>query len=245
MMTNSSSEAAVPLAYDAVMLEAGVKSQVLWQPERHPMFLTVGGTGGGKSYFLKLLIGKISTNNPDSKIFLCDFKNIDFREFADYQRHWSYAACDDGLTAFYESFQARLNGEDTTTYRKFLVFDEWAAFVLSHDKKSAEEVKGKLSTLLMMGRGVQHHLILGLQRADSQLFPLGGRDQFGAILALGNLSREQKLMLFPDQREEMNEINGRGEGYLSLDAEPLKRIRVPTVTNLESLNAAIREGLTR
>ena len=52
-------------------------------------------------------------------------------------------------------------------------------------------------------------------------------------------------MLFPDQREEMNEINGRGEGYLSLDAEPLKRIRVPTVTNLESLNAAIREGLTR
>lgn len=245
MMTNLSSEAAVPLAYDAAMLEAGVKSQVLWKPERHPMLLTVGGTGSGKSYFLKLLIGKLTTHISDAEIYLCDFKNIDFRDFAGCPRHWAYEACNDGLAAFYESFQARLNGEDTTTNRKFLIFDEWAAFVLSHDKKTSEEVKSKLSTLLMMGRGVQHHIIIGLQRADSQLFPLGGRDQFGAILALGNLSREQKLMLFPDSREEMNEVNGRGEGYLSLDGETLKRVRVPTVTDFDKLNAAIREGLTR
>lgn len=245
MMTNLSSEAAVPLAYDAVMLEAGVKSQVVRKPERHPMLLTVGGTGSGKTYFLSLLIGKITTHITDAEICLCDFKNIDFRDFVACPNHWSYMACDDGLTTFYESFQARLNGEDTTTNRKFLVFDEFAAFVLSHDKKSAEEVKNKLSTLLMMGRGVQHHLIIGLQRADSQLFPLGGRDQFGAILALGNLSREQKLMLFPDSREEMNEVNGRGEGYLSLDGEPLKRVRVPTVTDFYKLNSAIRDGLTR
>ena len=190
-------------------------------------------------------MGKIATHIPDAEIYLCDFKNIDFRNFADCPRHWAYEACDDGLTAFYESFQARLNGEDTTINRKFLVFDEWAAFVLSHDKKSTEEVKNKLSSLLMMGRGVQHHVIIGLQRADAQLFPMGGRDQFGEILALGNLSREQKLMLFPDSREDMTEVNGRGEGYLSLDGEALKRVRVPTVTDFDKLNAAIREGLTR
>lgn len=244
MTSSSSNDAYVPLAYDAVMLEAGVKSYIQWLPERHPMMLTVGGTGSGKSYFLKLLIGKVATHIPDSEIFLCDFKNIDFRHFADCPRHWAYEDCDDGLTAFYESFQARLNGEDDTTNRKFLIFDEWAAFVLSHDKKTAEEAKSKLSTLLMMGRGVQHHVVTGLQRADAQLFPMGGRDQFGAILALANLSREQKLMLFPDSREELNEVNGRGEGYLSLDGEPIKRVRVPTVTDFDKLNAAIREGLT-
>lgn len=245
MMTSLLNEDTIPLAYDAAMLDADVKSFIQWLPERYPMLLTVGGTGSGKTYFLALLMGKIATHIPDAQIYLCDFKNMDFRGFADCSRHWSYEACDDGLTAFYDSFQARLNGEDTTTNRKFLIFDEWAAFVLSHDKKAAEEAKNKLSTLLMMGRGVQNHVVIGLQRADAQLFPMGGRDQFGAILALGNLSREQKLMLFPDSREEMNEVNGRGEGYLSLDGEPLKRVRVPTVTDFDKLNAAIREGLTR
>jgi hypothetical protein len=76
---------------------------------------------------------------------------------------------------------------------------------------------------------------------------MGGRDQFGAILALGNLSREQRLMLFPDFREEMTETNGRGQGYLSLDGdvEGLKRVLVPSVTDFDKLNKAIREGLSR
>jgi DNA segregation ATPase FtsK/SpoIIIE-like protein len=149
---------------------------------------------------------------------------------------------------FYNSFQARQSGNDNSVNRKFLIFDEWAAFVLSRtDKKEQERVKSVLSTLLMMGRGVQHHVIIGLQRADAQLFPLGGRDQFGAIIALGNLSREQKLMLFPDEREKMDEVNGRGQGYLSFDGDVdgLKRIVVPTVTDHEKLNAAIRRGLNR
>lgn len=225
--------------------EFGQRVSIPLDFSRHPMLLSVGGTGSGKTYFLSLLMGKIATHIPDAEIYLCDFKNIDFRSFADCPRHWAYEACDDGLHAFYESFQARLNGEDSTSNRKFLVFDEWAAFVLSHEKKAGEEVKGKLSSLLMMGRGVQHHVIIGLQRADAQLFSMGGRDQFGAILALGNLSREQKLMLFPDFREDMTAVNGCGEGYLSLDGEALKRVRVPTVTDIDKLNAAIREGLTR
>jgi hypothetical protein len=77
---------------------------------------------------------------------------------------------------------------------------------------------------------------------------MGGRDQFAALLALGNLSKEQKYMLFPDFKEDMKQtINGRGQGFLHLDGERegLKRIVVPSVTNLEKRNAAIREGLSR
>ena len=243
---NSNNSDRVPVVFDKTSWEEfGEKAELSLDFSRHPMVLSVGGTGSGKSYFLSLLMGKIATHIPDSLLFLCSFKNMDFRDFADCPRHWAYEACSKGLNTFYESFQARLNGVDMTTNRKFLVFDEWAAFVLSQDKKVSEEVKRKLSTLLMMGRGVQHHVILGLQRADAQLFPLGGRDQFGAILALGNLSKEQKLMLFPDSHDDMTAVNRRGEGYLSLDGEPLKCIRVPTVTNVERLNAAIRDGLTR
>lgn len=243
---NSNNSDRVPVVFDKTSWqEFGEKVAIPFDFSRYPMLLTVGGTGSGKTYFLSLLIGKIATHIPDSETFLCDWKNMDFYNFADCPRHWAYEGCGEGLNTFYESFQARLHGEDTSTNRKFLVFDEWAAFILSHDKKVSEEVKRKLSTLLMMGRGVQHHVIIGLQRADAQLFPMGGRDQFGAILALGNLSKEQKLMLFPDCRDDMTVINGRGEGYLSLDGEPLRRVRVPTVTNVERLYAAIRDGLTR
>lgn len=246
MSSNLKDSDIVDVVFDMnVWNDLGRKVSIPVDFSRHPMLLTVGGTGSGKTYLLSLLTAKISTHIPQAEIYLCDFKNMDFRDFSDCPRHWSYEACNDGLTAFYESFKARLDGEDKTTNRKFLVFDEWAAFILSHDKKADEEAKSKLSSLLMMGRGVQHHVVIGLQRADAQLFPMGGRDQFGAILALGNLSREQKHMLFPDSREEMNEVNGRGEGYLSLDGEPLKRVRVPTVTHVDKLNAAIRDGLTR
>jgi DNA segregation ATPase FtsK/SpoIIIE and related proteins len=245
MSSNSLNSDIVNVVFDInAWNEFGHKAAIPFDFSRYPMLLTVGGTGSGKTYFLSLLMAKIGKHIADVEIYLCDFKNMDFRSFADCPHHWAYEACDEGLNAFYESFQARLHGEDTSTNRKFLVFDEWAAFILFHDKKVSEEVKRKLSTLLMMGRGVQHHVIIGLQRADAQLFPMGGRDQFGAILALGNLSKEQKLMLFPDFRDDMTVINGRGEGYLSLDGEPLRRVRVPTVTNVECLNAAIRDGLT-
>jgi hypothetical protein len=237
----------VPLVYDMKLLEMGFKEWVEWKPERHPMMLIVGGTGSGKTYHMTLLMGKISKHIPDSQLFLCDFKDLDFRMFRDSPRRWSYENCMDGLNAFYDSFKNRLDGSDITTNRKFLIFDEWAAFVLSREKKAAEDVKSKLSTLLMVGRGVQHHIIIGLQRADSALFPMGGRDQFGAIFGLGNLSREQRIMLFPDYREEMTDINGRGQGYLSLDGDidGLKRVVVPSVSDFDKLHTTIREGLSR
>ena len=235
----------IPIAIDFELLDRGLTEYVSWQPESHPMLLCVGSTGSGKSYFLKLLMGKIANHVPDSQLYLLDYKDIDFRDFADCSRRWSYENCIDGLNAFVESFQARLSGTDTTANRKFMIFDEWAAFVVSRDKKAAEEVKSKLSTLLMMGRGAGHHVIIGLQRADAQLFPMGGRDQFGALMALGNLSREQKLMLFPDYREEMTHTNTRGQGYLHLDGEDLKRIIVPSITDFNKLNTAICVGLNR
>lgn len=245
MITSSDNNDTVPLAWDMKLLEAGVRNHALWRTNVHAMLLCVGGTGTGKSYFLSILMGKITKYIHESQIYLCDFKDVDFRMFADCPRRWSYERCTEGLTTYYDSFLSRLNGEDRTTNRKYLIFDEWAAFVISRDKKAMEDVKSKLSTLLMMGRGVQHHVIIGLQRADSALFPLGGRDQFSAILALGNLSREQKLMLFPDVREQLFDINKRGQGYLMLDGEGIKRVQVPTIMNFEKLNDAIREGLTR
>jgi hypothetical protein len=236
----------IPLAVDMKLLELGMSEYIQWKPERHPMMLVVGSTGSGKSYFLSLLMAKISAHIRNSELLLCDFKDIDFRGFADTPRRFSYENCMKGLQAFYDSFSQRLKGNDTTTHYKFLIFDEWAAFVVSRaDKKAQDNVKNMLSTLLMMGRGVKHYVVIGLQRADATLFPLGGRDQFSVIMALGNLSKEQKQMLFTDYKEEITESNDRGQGYLYIDGDCLYRVVVPTVNNFDKLNAAIRDGLSR
>jgi hypothetical protein len=239
-------------------LDEGIMTPIYWKPERHAMMLVVGGTGVGKSILLRFLMCSIGATQENasykniayhSQVFLCDFKNIDFKEFADCPRRWSYDDCAEGLNTFYESCMARINGTDTTTNRRFLVFDEWATFILSREKKEGEELKRKLSTLLMCGRGVSHFVIIGLQRADAQLFPLGGRDQFSAIFALGNLSDTQKTMLFPDIRESMTEVmNQKGCGYLHMDGdETLKQVQLPYFTDrmLTDMDFNIRGVLTQ
>lgn len=75
----------------------------------------------------------------------------------------------------------------------------------------------------MMGRSLGVHLIIGIQRADAEFFKSGARDQFGAVLMLGNLSKEQKQMLVPDYRDQMNAVNQRGRGYLFLDGQGICR----------------------
>ena len=95
-----------------------------------------------------------------------------------------------------------------------------------------------------MGRSLGIHLIVGIQRADAEYFRAGARDQFGAILMLGNLSKEQKAMLAPDFRDQMAEINGRGQGYLLLDGQGIYRVQVPKVTNMDKLHKAIASRLS-
>lgn len=62
-------------------------------------------------------------------------------------------------------------------------------------------------------------VLIGEQRADSEHFRAGARDQFRAILALGHLSKEQRQVLFSDFKDKMNERNGLGEGYMLIDGK--------------------------
>lgn len=115
----------------------------------------------------------------------------------------------------------------------------------SLDKKAADEVKRKIGNILLMGRSLGIHLIIGIQRADAEYFRAGARDQFGAILMLGNLSKEQKAMLALDYRDEMTATNTRGQGYLLLDGQGLHHIQVPRVNDINKLQHQIinRTGL--
>lgn len=60
-------------------------------------------------------------------------------------------------------------------------------------EKRAADVMNAVSEILMLGRGLHYGIWIVTQRADAALFANGSRDNFMCILALGRLSKEQKI----------------------------------------------------
>lgn len=235
----------VPFLLDANLLARGVKVYLSMDLDVHPHLLCVGATGTGKTYALSLLLGKLAKYEAGVRLVVCDFKKSGFGWLDSHSGFYGYTDVLDGIGAVYDEFTARLEANDPThnACKIVLLIDEYGALVSSLDKKQADEVKRKIGSILLMGRSLGIHLIVGIQRADAEYFRAGARDQFGAVLMLGNLSKEQKLMLAPDYRDQMTAVNARGQGYLLLDGQGLYRVQVPRVTVSDRLHETIRHRL--
>ena len=235
----------IPFLYDAQLVNRGIKVYISVDLDSYPHLLCVGATGSGKTYALALLLGKIARYEGTTQLVICDYKKSGFGQFDGCSGFYGFTAALDGIDAVYQEFSIRLeaNEPERNQHRLFLLIDEYGALISSLDKKAAEEVKRKVGNILLMGRSLGVHLIIGIQRADAEYFRAGARDQFGAILMLGNLSKEQKAMLVPDYRDQMTYNNARGQGYFFLDGQGLYHIQVPRVTDTGKLNSYIKRRL--
>lgn len=126
-----------------------------------------------------------------------------------------------------------------------VLVDEYGALISAQDRKTAEEMKVKIGNMLFMGRSLGIKVLIGVQRADASYFQAGARDQFHAILALGNISKEQKEMLFAEYKEKMTDRNGVGEGYLLVDGKDIERVKVVPIRDFGEMNTSIVEALSR
>lgn len=208
---------------------------------KEPNFLVVGKTGSGKSYALSVLLG-IYANIPNVHVTICDYKKSSFAQFVDCSDFYGYEEVPNGIRAFYEEFVHRLAANDEKRNQKIqvLLIDEYGALISAQDKKTADELKTKVSNMLFMGRSLGIRVLIGVQRADAEHFKAGARDQFRAILGLGNLSKEQKQMLFSDYKDSMIEQNSVGEGYLLIDGKDVERVKIAEIKDMEKLNIQIR-----
>ena len=233
------------LFLDTAALRAGGRepSYLAWNPTRCPHLLVVGATGTGKTYAVKLLLGRVALHLPEAEITLCDYKHDDFRFLDEAPRYHYFDRCTAGLNAFYMDFQARQQGSDMSRTFRMLVFDEWASYVSMLEKKEAEDVKRKLATLLMLGRSFNCHVLVSQQRADAAYFATA-RDNFNVVIALGNLSKESRDMFFGGFKDELQPVLHLGEGYMLTNGATLHHIQVPIITDSERLNQAIRRLVT-
>ena len=234
-------ELGIPCFLNESMYLNGFRTYEEWLPDKAPHIAISGATGTGKTYAVKLLLGKVSKHHHDSMLTVCDFKgDNDFQFLSECKRFYRFEDCIKGFKQFYEEFIAVQRDQNKKSGMHILLFDEWASFINYLDKKEAEEYKKMLSSLLMLGRSFDYHVILSQQRLDAEYFGRA-RDNFNVIITLGNPSKEVIGMFYSDFKDEIIQDRKRGTGYMLINGAELKKIIVPEIDNMNAVNSAIKQ----
>lgn len=224
-------------------LRLGLKIPIDWDTDAAPHMCCFGTTGSGKTYALKILLGKL-VKYGSATLTVCDGKGGgDFDFLSGCER---YASIDitSVFNGFYDSFLARQRGEDKSRNMRVLMFDEWSAYLDGLDeKKCIEAQRKKLGNLLRLGRSFRYHVILGQQRMDAVYFQ-GFRENFNMVIGLSNLSKESRDMFFSEYKDQMEPNRARGTGYMTVNGSSFMPVAVPTIKDTEKLHCTILEGMT-
>ena len=210
----------------------------------------VGGTGSGKSvatlYFLYQLL-----KNYNVELYIADFKKS-----GDYKGITEKFAEFDKVTELIEDFYAEFEKtpEDSPTINLLLI-DEYAGYIVwlmqnekndKSDKKKTEDIKGKISNILMLGRSRHCFVWCIQQRMSASLFPtgIGAIDNFQICIGLGRLSVESRKSLFAGEHLEDKEFEElyhpkTGQGLILIDGQELKALQIPYISDKGKLKALL------
>ena len=216
----------------------------------HPHALITGGSGSGKSQAILFTLGRMlkecHEHGLNVELYLCDFKYSEDYQFlsdASYPHYFGGLDCYNGIMGFYHNFSETRNkqGQDKTKHH-FLIIDEYQALITYHTMKDKQdktkysaEILSAIAEILMMGRNTQSgvwHLWVVTQVASATLFSNGTRENFMITLGLGNLSKEQKGMIFPGQELPDRRFKP-GQGMLLADGYEIQEVIFPLIKDVE------------
>ncbi|MCM1302889.1 MAG: hypothetical protein NC305_07715 [Lachnospiraceae bacterium] len=207
-------------------------------------FCVVGGTGSGKSVFTLYALYKLLRSGIPVDLHVGDFKKS-----GDYAHISPHFAEGDAVTCLVEDYYALFETvpEGGNNVFHILLLDEYAGFctwLTQHDKKKAEEIKGKIANILMLGRSRRCYVWCIQQRITATLFPagIGAIDNFQVCVGLGRLSPDSRRSLFageyPDDTAFMQTfMPGTGKGLAMVDGQGIRPFVVPHIDSEEDLRA--------
>lgn len=217
---------------------------VFWDYIAEPHLLISGGTGGGKTVVLMTIVWALA---KIGFIDLCDPKNADlaglkaipvFKGRVFTSKEDIIACLKDNVTFMEDRYEAIQNrpdykiGKNFSDYGlkpKFIVIDEWAAFIakIENDYHLQAEATEYLSQIVLEGRQSGVFVIFAMQRPDGEYIKTALRDNFMKRLSVGHLEDTGYTMMFGDANrnkefKKLDKINGKkvhGRGYIANNGE--------------------------
>lgn len=205
----------------------------------------VGGTGSGKSVATLYLLYNL-LKNYNVKLTICDFKKSgDYKGISD--RFAEFNEVTGCIEEYYNEYEITL---ENSSQIKLLLVDEYAGYIIwatQNDKKKAEEIKQKISEILMLGRSRHCFIWCIQQRISASLFPtgIGAIDNFQICIGLGRLSVDSRKSLFAGEHLDNIAFEERfhpktGQGLVLIDGQELQAIQIPYIADKARLKLLLQ-----
>ncbi|WP_249641441.1 MULTISPECIES: cell division protein FtsK [unclassified Enterococcus] len=223
---------------------------IYWDFDEQPHLLCAGGK---TVLLMSIIYGLLSVADVD----ICDPKQSDFvslakapvfKERVFSEKEAMIACLRDNVVYMENRYEYMTNhaenqaGKKYSDYGlrpKFIVFDEWAAFIslIDNDYKLVNEVTQLLTQIVLKGRQAGVFMILAMQRPDGEFIKTALRDNFMKRISVGVLEDTGYMMMYGDANrnksfKNITEINGekvRGRGYCANGGQTAGEFYAPYV----------------
>lgn len=214
--------------------EIRISGNISYELHNVPHALIVGGTGSGKSFFILGKIVSYLSLTPKSDVYIIDPKKADLSLLRFVTGFESKVATEPNqickiLREIVELMENRYKEyfSDVSafgkTYRDFnlpvviVIFDEFAAFMHSVDKKIAKEALDYVFQIVMKGRQAGVMIEILMQRPSADDLPTNIRAQMGFKAGLGAMDSIGYNMIFDTNDIEYKTVTEKGGGYVQID----------------------------
>lgn len=242
--------------FDVKMTDKGIRLMkgIYWDFDKHPHLLIGGGTGGGKTILIMVLvwilaqIGYVEILDPKRSDFV-GLKNIPvFKGRVFWEKEDMLNCLKEAEQEMDRRFDYMTSQPDYQAGKKyfayglkprFIIVDELAALAakLERDYASASAFIEYLTELILKGRQSGVYLISAMQRPDGEYLKTSLRDQFMKRISVGHLEDIGYKMMFGDANanklfKKIDEIDGEeisGRGYIANGGEIAREFYSPLV----------------
>lgn len=197
-----------------------------WDLSEVPHGLVVGGTGGGKTFFLQTLIHGLLQMGADLYIedpkysALSDYKGI--LPHVGFDKETIFNQIDEVIYRMKRRYAAIKEDEYYESGQSFahyglspivLIMDEYTAYMAMLDSKEQKGFQSRLAQIILQGREAGVFVILATQRPDAKYLEGNVRDQLGFRVTLGEMTDEGFRMAFGSIKQTLKNTGGTGMGY--------------------------------